>query len=83
MALTLLATGYFSQPFLAIFLVKVRFKNNLEPTYVDTQLWFLKYSPIFSFLIRPNFGPFCHFWALWGYFWGCGQVQKLFWDLLI
>ena len=54
----------------------------LEPTNVDYQFLFWKYSPIFLFFIRPNFGPFCTFWALRGYFWGWGQVQKLFWDLL-
>ena len=43
-------------------------KTFLEPTNVDYQFLFWKYSPIFLFLIRPNFGPFCTFWALRGYF---------------
>ena len=54
----------------------------LEPTNVDYHFLFWKYSTIFLFFIGPNFGPFSTFWALWGYFWGGGQVQKLFWDLL-
>ena len=66
-------------------------KTFLEPTNVDHQFLFWKYSPIFLFLIWPNFGPFCTFWAFrgyfilarWGYFWGRGQVQKHFWNLLI
>ena len=33
-------------------------KTFLGPTYVDSQLWFLKYSPIFLFLIRPDLGLF-------------------------
>ena len=43
-------------------------KTFLEPTNnVGYQFLFRKYSPIFLFLIRPNFGPFCTFWALRGY----------------
>ena len=57
-------------------------KTFLELTIIDCQFLFWKYSPIFLFFIRPNFGPFCTFWALQGYFWGRGQVQKLFWDLI-
>ena len=44
------------------FWVGVRFKNSLEPTYIVNQLWFWKYSPIFLFLIQPNF--FLHFLGL-------------------
>ena len=42
-------------------------KTFLELTNVDYKFLFGKYSPIFLFLIRPNFGPFCTFWALRGY----------------
>ena len=50
-------------------------KTFLEPTNVDYQFLFWKYSPIFLFLIRPNFGPFCTFWALRGYFfWPVGAI---------
>ena len=50
-------------------------KTVLEPTNVDYQFLFWKYSPIFLFLIRPNFGPFCTFWALRGYFfWSYGAI---------
>ena len=65
-------------------------KTLLEPNYVDNQLWFWKYSPIFLFLIWPHLGPLALFWALWGYFlvllgyfWSRGQVQKHFWNLLM
>ena len=51
-------------------------KTFLEPT---NHFLFWNYSPIFLFLIRPNLGPF---WPFRGYFWGWGQVQKLFCDLL-
>ena len=61
-------------------------KNFLGPTYLDNQLWFQKYSPIFSFFIWTHFGPLLHFigsfrfffLAPWGYFRGRGQVQKHF-----
>jgi len=39
-------------------------KTFLEHTNVDYQFLFGKCSPIFLFLIRPNLGPFSHFWAL-------------------
>ena len=45
-------------------------KTLLEPANVDEQFLFWKYSPIFLFLIRPNFGHFCTFWALRGYSFG-------------
>ena len=54
----------------------------LEPSNVDYKFLFWKYSPIFLFFIGPILGLFCTFWALRGYFWSWGQVQKLFWDLL-
>ena len=57
-------------------------KTFLGPTNEDYQFLFWKYSPIFLFFIRKKFGPFCTFWVLRGYFWGWGQVQKLFWDQL-
>ena len=39
-------------------------KTILEPIIVDYQFLFWNYSPIFLFLIGPNFGSFCTFWAL-------------------
>ena len=33
----------------------------LETTYVDNQLWFWKYYPVFSFLIWPYLGLFAFF----------------------
>ena len=58
-------------------------KTFLEPTNIDYQFLFWKCSsPIFLFFIRTNFGLFCTFWALRGYFWGWGQTQKIFLDLL-
>ena len=54
-------------------------KTFLELTNVDYQFLFWKYSHIFLFKFRPNLGPFYTFRALRGYFWGWGQVQKLFW----
>ena len=59
-------------------------KTFSEPTNVDYQFLFWKYSPIFLFFYSAKFWAFfCTFWALRGYFWGWGKVQKLFWDLLI
>ena len=62
-------------------------KTLLEPTNVDDQFLFWKYSPIFLFSIRPNFWPFWalrgYFLARWGYFWGQDQVLKQFWNLLM
>ena len=82
---------FFFLPYGAIFGVEVRLKTFLEPTNVDYQFLFWKYSPIFLFLIRPKFWPFftfsalrmVFFFACWGYFWGRGQVQKYFWNLLM
>ena len=54
----------------AIFGSRSGSKTFLEPTYVDNCLWFWMYSQIFLFLIRPNLGPFCTFWAFRNYFWG-------------
>ena len=89
---------HFFGPFWVIFLVlwgyfwgRGQVQNILEPTNVDFQVLFGKYSPIILFLIWPNFGPFCTFWAFrgyfifacWGYFlvllgcfWSRGQIQK-------
>ena len=68
----------FFGPFGAIFGFRVRFKTFLEPYNVDYQFLCWKWNSIFSFLIWPNLGHFCTFWALGGYFWGSGQIQKLF-----
>ena len=57
-------------------------KIYLEPTYVHQQLWFWKYHPIFSFLIRPNLG-LSAFLGLLGLFLGLDSGSKTFWDLLI
>jgi len=59
---------FFFLPYGAIFGVEVRLKTFLEPTNVDYQFLFWKYSPIFLFLIRPNFWLFFTFSALRGYF---------------
>ena len=50
----------------------------LEPTNADYQFLFRKYSPIFLFLIWPNFGPFLHFLGSLGLFLGLGSVLKTF-----
>ena len=50
----------------------------LEPTNVDYQVLFWKYSPIFLFSIRPNFGPFWNFLGPSGLFLGLGSVSKTF-----
>ena len=53
-------------------------KPFLGLTYVDYQLWFLKYSPIFLFLIWPNLGTFWHFLDPSGLFLGLGSGSKTF-----
>ena len=53
---------------------KMRFKN-LKPDGSESE-------NELSVRQKVYFGPFCTFWALRGYFWGWGQVQKLFWYLL-
>ena len=50
----------------------------LEPTNVDYQFLFWKYSPIFLFSIWPNFGPFCNFLGPSGLFLGLGFRLKNF-----
>ena len=69
-------------PFGAIFGVGARFKNFLGPTNVNNQLCFGSTALSFCFSFGQILGLFCTFLALRGYFWGWGQVQKLFWDLL-
>ena len=53
-------------------------KTFLELTNVDYQFLFWKYSPIFWFFIRPNFGPFLHFLGSSGLFLGLGSGPKTF-----
>ena len=53
-------------------------KHFLEPTYVNNQLWFWKYSTIFLFRIQPNLGPFLHFFCLLGLFLGLGSGSNFF-----
>ena len=53
-------------------------KIYLEPTYVHQQLWFWKYHPIFSFLIRPNLGPFLLFFGPLGLILGLRSGLKTF-----
>ena len=56
-------------------------------TFTGVALWLPYLLFVFDMSI---FGPLLHFLgpsgllflALWGYFWGQGQVQKHFWDLL-
>ena len=57
------------------FEVGVRFKTFLERIYVDNQLWFWKYSPIFLFSISLHFGPLLHFLGLFGaILWSFGAI---------
>ena len=53
-------------------------KTFLEPTYIVSQLWFWKYSPIFLLLLQPNLGPFLPFLGLWGLFLGLRSGSKIF-----
>ena len=70
--------GYFSCP-LGLFLgSRSGSKTFLEPTNVDYQFLFWKYSPIFWFFIRPNFGPFFAFFGLFGAIFGVGVRSKNF-----
>ena len=56
----------------------VRIKTFLEPNNVDYQFLFWKYSPIFLFSIRPNFGLFWNFLGPLGLFLGLGSGSKTF-----
>ena len=47
-------------------------QNNRDPTYIDHQLMFWKVSPIFSFLIWSNYGPYLNFFAPFGAIFGVG-----------
>ena len=79
---------HFFGPFWVIFLVlwgyfwgRGQVQKILEPTNVDFQVLFWKYSPIFLFLIQPNFGSFCHFLpflGLGGLLLGSGSGSKTF-----
>ena len=57
-------------------------KTFLEPTNVDYQFWFWKYSPIFC-LKSAKIGAFLPFLTLQGYLWGWSQVRKLFSNISI
>ena len=50
--------------------------------YVDNQLWFLKYSPIFLFLIRKYMWPLLHFfgpfWTTFLALWAISGVRVRF-----
>ena len=62
--------GYFFCP-LGLFLgSRSGSKTFLEPTNVEYQFLFWKYSHIFWFLIRPNFGPFFYFLSPSGFLFG-------------
>ena len=39
-------------------------KTFLEPTNVNYKFLFVKGNPVFLFLIKPNLGLFCTFWAI-------------------
>ena len=59
-------------------------KTLLEPTNVDDQFLFWKYSPIFLYLILPHFGPLLHFPLSFGaIFWITIRLKTHFWSLLI
>ena len=61
----------FFGPFRAIFEVEVRFKKYFfGHTNVDYKLWFLKYSPIFLFIILALFEP-------WGAIFGVRIMFKI------
>ena len=67
-------SGLFFCP-LELFFSQDQVQNTLsEPTNIDYQFWFWKYSPIFLFLIRPNLGPFLLFQGFFGLFLGWGHV---------
>ena len=68
--------GYFFGPLGLIVWLGSGSKTFLEPTYVENQLWFWKYSPIFLFIIWPNLGPFLHFLGLSRLFLGLGSSSK-------
>ena len=55
-------------------------KTFVGPTYVDHELWFRKYNPIFLFLIRPYFRPLLHFFGPSGKFF-C--PLRLFWGIWV
>ena len=50
----------------------------LEPSNVDYQFWFWKYSPIFLILLRPNLGPFFALFGPLGLFLGLRSGSKTF-----
>ena len=78
-------------PFRAIFGVGVRFKNFLVTFLYRQSTLILEVQPHLLFLKHPYLGSLSHFFlalrgyffALWGYFWGWGQVQIHFWNLLM
>ena len=67
----------------AIFGVEVRLENIFGTYKCRLSIFVLEVQPyLFVFHSAKFWAFFCIFWALRGYFWGWGQVQKLFWDLL-
>ena len=67
----------------AIFGVEVRLKNIFVTYKCRLSIFVLEVQPyLFVFHSAKFCAFFCTFWALRGYFWGWGRVQKLFWDLL-
>ena len=81
----------FFLPLRAIFGVGVRFKNFFLTILYRQSTLVLKVQPYLLFTIRPYlgllldfFGPLGAFFGTFlGYFWGRGQVQKHFWNLLM
>ena len=78
-------------PLRAIFGVGVRFKNFFLTILYRQSTLVLKVQPYLLFSIRPYLGPLLDFFGplgaffgtFLGYFWGRGQVQKHFWNLLM
>ena len=50
-------------------------------THIVEQLSFSLFLLILTFDFDLIFGSILTFWALTGYFWGWGTVQKMFWGL--
>jgi len=61
--------------------VRLRLKNCSGSTNLVEQLLFSILTSILTFDLYEIFGSFLYFWALMGYLWARGRIQKLFWEL--
>ena len=59
------------------------FENYLGSTHVVEEILLSMFPSILTFDFYLILGSFSTFWALMGYFWGWGRVQKMFLHLLI